>query len=58
MPVNALAATVATLLVLPAIFAIIQGRAGKHSPSLDPDDPLSVNSSALSGLDRPGTMSH
>jgi multidrug efflux pump subunit AcrB len=32
-------ATLATLLVLPAIFAIIQGKIGRASVSLDPDDP-------------------
>jgi Cu/Ag efflux pump CusA len=35
------AATVATLLVLPSVFAIIRGRAGRRSASLDPDDPQS-----------------
>jgi multidrug efflux pump subunit AcrB len=35
------AATLATLLVLPAVFAILRGRASSHSVSLDPDDPLS-----------------
>jgi multidrug efflux pump subunit AcrB len=33
-----LAATVTTLLVLPAVFAVVQGRAGRRSASLDPDD--------------------
>jgi multidrug efflux pump subunit AcrB len=33
-----LAATVTTLLVLPAVFALVQGRAGRRSASLDPDD--------------------
>src|SRR5436309_3492013 len=33
--------TCATLLLLPAIFAAVQGRAGKASASLDPDDPHS-----------------
>jgi multidrug efflux pump subunit AcrB len=32
-------ATLATLLVLPSVFAIIQGRAHRRSASLDPDDP-------------------
>jgi multidrug efflux pump subunit AcrB len=32
------ASTVATLLVLPALFALVQGRASVASPSLDPDD--------------------
>jgi multidrug efflux pump subunit AcrB/predicted AlkP superfamily pyrophosphatase or phosphodiesterase len=36
-----LAATLATLLVLPAVFAIVQGRAHTRSPSLDPADPES-----------------
>jgi multidrug efflux pump subunit AcrB len=31
-------ATLATLLVLPAVFAIVQGRAHRRSASLDPDD--------------------
>ena len=35
------AATLATLIVLPAIFAIVQGRADRSSASLDPDDPES-----------------
>ncbi len=33
------AATLAVLLVLPAVFALVQGRASSRSPSLDPDDP-------------------
>jgi Cu/Ag efflux pump CusA len=37
-----LAATVTTLLVLPALFALVQGRAGTRSVSLDPDDPEST----------------
>jgi multidrug efflux pump subunit AcrB len=36
------AATLMTLLVLPAIFTLIQGRAGTGSASLDPDDPESA----------------
>ena len=35
------AATAATLLVLPAVFALVQGRTGRDSASLDPDDPTS-----------------
>jgi hypothetical protein len=34
-------ATVATLLVLPAAFTLLLGRASNRSPSLDPDDPAS-----------------
>jgi multidrug efflux pump subunit AcrB len=37
-----LASTLTTLFVLPGLFAIIQGRAGMRSASLDPDDPASV----------------
>jgi multidrug efflux pump subunit AcrB len=36
------AATLATLLVLPATFALIQSRASRRTPSLDPGDPASV----------------
>jgi Cu/Ag efflux pump CusA len=32
------ASTIATLLVLPALFALVQRRSGAASPSLDPDD--------------------
>jgi multidrug efflux pump subunit AcrB len=35
------AATLATLAVLPAAFALVQGHAGRESASLDPDDPES-----------------
>jgi multidrug efflux pump subunit AcrB len=35
------AATMATLLVLPSIFALVQGGAGRQSSSIDPDDPAS-----------------
>ncbi len=35
------AATVATLLVLPTVFGLVQNRASLVSPSLDPDDPES-----------------
>jgi multidrug efflux pump subunit AcrB len=34
-----LSATLATLLVLPAVFALVQGRSSTRSASLDPDDP-------------------
>jgi multidrug efflux pump subunit AcrB len=36
-----IAATLATLLVLPTVFGIVQKRAPLESPSLDPDDPES-----------------
>jgi multidrug efflux pump subunit AcrB len=35
------ASTISTLFVLPAIFALVQGRASSASPSLDPDDATS-----------------
>jgi Cu/Ag efflux pump CusA len=35
------AATLATLFVLPAAFALVQGRVTKRTASLDPDDPES-----------------
>jgi multidrug efflux pump subunit AcrB len=41
-----LAATAATLLVLPTIFALVQRHASVVSPSLDPDDPNSPLASA------------
>src|SRR5205823_4017293 len=37
------AATLATLLVLPTVFAIVQGRVGRQSASLDPFDPQSTH---------------
>jgi len=37
-----IASTLATLLVLPSVFAIVQAWAGTQSPSLDPDDPESA----------------
>ncbi len=36
-----IAATIATLLILPAVFAIVMGRRPSLSPSLDPSDPQS-----------------
>jgi len=36
-----LAATIASLLILPSIFSLVQEGAGTHSPSLDPEDPES-----------------
>jgi multidrug efflux pump subunit AcrB len=39
-----LAATIATLFVLPAMFAVIQARAHRRFASLDPDDPASDRS--------------
>jgi multidrug efflux pump subunit AcrB len=42
-------ATFATLLVLPAVFTLLLGRASNRSPSLDPDDPASAHYSPMSG---------
>jgi multidrug efflux pump subunit AcrB len=41
------AATLATLLVLPTVFALVQRRASLVSPSLDPDDPKSPFAESL-----------
>jgi multidrug efflux pump subunit AcrB len=35
------AATFATLLILPSVFAVVMGRSTAQSPSIDPDDPAS-----------------
>jgi multidrug efflux pump subunit AcrB len=45
------AATLATLLVLPSIFAIVQSRTGRQSVSLDPDDTASAHYDAASPED-------
>jgi multidrug efflux pump subunit AcrB len=39
-------ATVATLLVLPTVFGLVQKRASVVSPSLDPEDPNSAHTTA------------
>lgn len=36
-----LAATLSSLLILPAVYAILERRGATQSPSLDPDDPMS-----------------
>jgi Cu/Ag efflux pump CusA len=36
------AATIATLLVLPSVYSLVQSSARPVSPSLDPDDPESA----------------
>jgi multidrug efflux pump subunit AcrB len=41
------ASTIATLLVLPALFALVQRQASVASPSLDPDDVMSRHHSSL-----------
>jgi multidrug efflux pump subunit AcrB len=43
------ASTIATLLVLPALFVLVQRRAGSTSPSLDPDDVMSRHHSPPAG---------
>jgi len=43
-------ATVATLLVLPAIFALVQARAHRRSASLDPTDPGSSTAEPTTGV--------
>jgi hypothetical protein len=44
-----LAATFATLFVLPSMFALVLGRADAKSPSLDPGDPDSPHYAATTG---------
>jgi multidrug efflux pump subunit AcrB len=55
-----IAATLATLFVLPSVFAIVQRRASTKSASLDPDDPASVHYAPQeqtdSGHDRSGSI--
>jgi multidrug efflux pump subunit AcrB len=48
------AATIATLLVLPSVFAILRRRAGTHSVSLDPDDPRSQHHIITVGTNQAG----
>jgi multidrug efflux pump subunit AcrB len=43
-------ATLATLLVLPSVYSLLQQSARTQSPSLDPDDPDSVFRTAVGGL--------
>jgi multidrug efflux pump subunit AcrB len=38
-----LASTLATLIILPSVFSVVQGSASTQSPSLDPDDPRSAH---------------
>ena len=46
-------ATFATLLVLPAVFTLLLGRASNQSPSLDPDDPASTHYDPIHPRRRP-----
>jgi multidrug efflux pump subunit AcrB len=48
------ASTMATLLVLPALFALVQRRSSTASPSIDPDDVASRHHSSLVAPDGPG----
>jgi len=38
-----LLATMATLMVLPAVYTVVQARVRTVSPTLDPDDPTSAH---------------
>jgi multidrug efflux pump subunit AcrB len=44
------AATLATLIVLPSVYSLVQQSASPTSPSLDPDDPESAFRTQLGGL--------
>jgi hypothetical protein len=46
-------ATLATLLVLPAVFTLLLGGASSQSPSLDPDDPASTHYDPVHPTHRP-----
>ena len=47
------AATLATLLVLPSVFAIVQSRAHRRSASLDPDDLIARDNDRIGGEQLP-----
>ncbi|MHB8520861.1 MAG: efflux RND transporter permease subunit [Limisphaerales bacterium] len=47
------AATIATLVVLPSVFALVQTRRATRSASLDPDDPASALYESASGEQNP-----
>jgi hypothetical protein len=51
-----LMSTVATLLVLPAIFSLAIGRRTARSPSVYPDDPESPHYDPLVFAEEPGAM--
>ncbi len=51
-------ATLATLLVLPAVFALVQSRASRQSASLDPNDAESGRYLPLSGRATPANPTH
>ncbi|HUN80972.1 MAG TPA: efflux RND transporter permease subunit, partial [Phycisphaerae bacterium] len=46
-----IAATLATLFVVPCVFAVVQANRATTSPSLDPDDPESLYSSARTAME-------
>src|SRR5262249_11482675 len=48
------AATLTTLLILPSIFAVVQGRSSSQAPSLDPDDPASTHYESNGAADNKG----
>lgn len=52
------ASTLATLLILPAVFALVQSRASRSSSSLDPDDPGSEQFTASTGGENDPGMVH
>jgi Cu/Ag efflux pump CusA len=45
------AATIATLFVLPSLFALLQHRVTQKTPSLDPDDPESSQYSPIAAAE-------
>jgi multidrug efflux pump subunit AcrB len=51
-----IAATIATLFVLPSVFALIQSRAASSSASLDPSDPQSIHYRSRAATTWPATQ--
>lgn len=49
-------ATIATLLALPALYALVRARSGRQSASLDPDDPESLHFEAPPGSLAPSPL--
>jgi multidrug efflux pump subunit AcrB len=49
-------ATLATLLVLPAVFTLLMNRASNQSPSLDPDDPASTHYDPIPAGGQPAVL--
>jgi hypothetical protein len=49
-----IASTLTTLLAIPSVFAIVEGKSAVHSPSIDPDDPDSRHYDGIALESSPG----